>query len=189
MDGYQATHIIRDELHISTPIIAMTAHALAGEKERCIQAGMNDYLSKPFKESDLLVKIKRWVKDDDTDETDEDKRMIDLSFLMQQTKSNRTFILEMINIFKEQNPKDIVVLQEAISNGDFSLIYKTTHSLRNAIGFFGLTNSIGNELVTMERLSRSNSNLDEIKHYFDKVRTVCKQAVSELEAIDVAELL
>lgn len=189
MDGYQATHIIRDELHIYTPIIAMTAHALAGEKERCIQSGMNDYLSKPFKESDLLSKITRWVKDEGTNESSEDKRMIDLSFLMQQTKSNRTFILEMINIFKEQNPKDIVVLQDAINKGDFTLIYKTTHSLRNAIGFFGLINSIGNELVTMERLSRSNSNLDEIKQYFDKVKTVCKQAVSELATIDVAELL
>ncbi len=53
MDGYTATSVIRNELNLQLPIIAMTAHAMMGEKEKCLQLGMNDYLSKPLKETIL----------------------------------------------------------------------------------------------------------------------------------------
>jgi signal transduction histidine kinase/CheY-like chemotaxis protein len=53
MDGYTTTSVIRNELHSQIPIIAMTAHAMMGEKEKCIQFGMNDYISKPLKETIL----------------------------------------------------------------------------------------------------------------------------------------
>jgi signal transduction histidine kinase/ActR/RegA family two-component response regulator len=53
MDGYSATQVIRNELFSDVPIIAMTAHAMMGEKEKCIQLGMNDYVSKPLKETIL----------------------------------------------------------------------------------------------------------------------------------------
>ena len=54
LDGYKAATKIRGELNLDTPIIAMTAHVMQGEREKCIGYGMNDYISKPFKESDLL---------------------------------------------------------------------------------------------------------------------------------------
>lgn len=53
MDGYTATGVIRNELHLNVPIIAMTAHAMMGEKEKCLLLGMNDYISKPLKETIL----------------------------------------------------------------------------------------------------------------------------------------
>jgi signal transduction histidine kinase len=53
MDGYTATTVIRNELKLQIPIIAMTAHAMMGEKEKCLQLGMNDYISKPLKETIL----------------------------------------------------------------------------------------------------------------------------------------
>lgn len=53
MDGYTATAVIRNELRLQIPIIAMTAHAMMGEKEKCLQLGMNDYISKPLKETVL----------------------------------------------------------------------------------------------------------------------------------------
>ncbi len=53
LDGYRAARKIRDELKLDIPIIAMTAHVMTGEKEKCMSYGMNDYISKPFIESDL----------------------------------------------------------------------------------------------------------------------------------------
>ncbi|MBV8254818.1 MAG: PAS domain S-box protein [Chitinophaga sp.] len=56
MDGYEATRLIRKN-GITTPIIAMTASALKGEKERCLETGMNDYISKPYEQEELYTKI------------------------------------------------------------------------------------------------------------------------------------
>jgi CheY-like chemotaxis protein len=62
IDGYEATRRIRLlPLHNDVPIIALTANALHGDREACIEAGMNDYLAKPFKRSDLLQILQRWV--------------------------------------------------------------------------------------------------------------------------------
>ncbi len=57
MDGYAATKYIRNEMHLSIPIIAMTASALKGEKTKCLEIGMNDYLSKPFDFTFLYKRI------------------------------------------------------------------------------------------------------------------------------------
>ena len=57
MNGFDATQKIRDELHIETPIIACTAHSLVGEKEKSIKIGMNDYITKPYSEEELINTI------------------------------------------------------------------------------------------------------------------------------------
>ena len=57
MNGYDAVNIIRNELKNTIPIIAMTAHAMAGEREKCLDLGMNDYISKPINATQLFEKI------------------------------------------------------------------------------------------------------------------------------------
>ncbi len=190
MDGYQATCYIRDELHISTPIIAMTAHVLAGEKEKCMQMGMNDYLSKPFKENELLVKMSRWFSEKSAsgNMNYHEGKVIDFSFLMEQTKNNSAFIAEMISIYQQQNPQDILTLENAIVESDFSKIYKTAHALRNMIGFFGLTNFIGDELLLIEKLAKSSVDIITIKQKFDKVKRICQRALIEMKTMDTTNI-
>ena len=64
MDGYEATAIIRNKLKNPIPIIATTAHAFAGEREKCLTAGMNDYIPKPLQEDAVLAMIQKYIKMD-----------------------------------------------------------------------------------------------------------------------------
>lgn len=184
MDGCLATCIIRNELKLTTPIIAMTAHALDGEKEKCIREGMNDYLAKPFKEEDLLQKIAAWPPKGKTEPLTR-RNLIDLSFLKQQTRGNESFIMEMAELYKKEAPANVELLRVAIANKNFDTVYKTAHLIRNMIGFFGLQTLIGMELLEIENSARAQGNIDEIGTLFIKVETICQQALSELEQMNL----
>jgi signal transduction histidine kinase/DNA-binding response OmpR family regulator len=190
MDGYQTAKAIREELKITTPVIATTAHALSGEKEKCIQAGMNDYLSKPFKETDLLNKIASWAqrKEQTFTETGEDITSavgIDLSFLLAQTRNNKSFVGEMINIFKEQNPKDLAALKIAIERADYKAIYKAAHTVRNGIVFFGLSRIIGDNLLHIEKMALANEAASNMTQHLEKIIEVCNAAVLKLDNLNL----
>jgi signal transduction histidine kinase/DNA-binding response OmpR family regulator len=182
MDGCQATKIIRNELHLDTPIIAMTAHALNDEKEICMKQGMNDYLAKPFMESDLLFRIRKWSRPDSTALQGKDK-LIDLSFLMKQTGNNQAFVIEMITLFIDQNPVDMALLHHAIDSNDFVAVCRITHALRNSVGFFGLLPVIGDELLTIEMLSRESRDMNRIKGLYQKVNVTCIEALATLKEL------
>lgn len=61
MNGLEATRHIRQDLHLTTPIIALTANTSKGDRDSCIAAGMDDYLTKPFQPADLLEKIEAHI--------------------------------------------------------------------------------------------------------------------------------
>jgi two-component system, sensor histidine kinase and response regulator len=66
-DGYEATRLIReDPRHRNLPIIAMTAHAMKGDREKCLTAGMNDYVSKPIDTEHLFAALAKWIKPKDS---------------------------------------------------------------------------------------------------------------------------
>ena len=62
MDGYEATQFIREHLTHQPIVIAMTANAMPEDKENCLKAGMNDYLSKPMKIGDIMDVLEKWGK-------------------------------------------------------------------------------------------------------------------------------
>jgi len=61
VDGFEATRRIRADGLTELPVIALTANAMAGDREHCIAAGMNDYLSKPFTRDALAAMVRRWL--------------------------------------------------------------------------------------------------------------------------------
>jgi hypothetical protein len=94
----------------------------------------------------------------------------------------------MIGIFVEQTPLQIQALQKAIGALDYLTVYKTTHTLRNTIGFFGLVEHVGEQLLDMEKMSRAADGMDRIEAHFSKVQPVLEEAVRELRSMDISTL-
>lgn len=140
MDGLQATEIIRKSTSKTLPIIALTALAIKGDKEKCKQAGMNDYLSKPFEETDLINMMCRWlnkskvksIKAEPKKSKNTDK-LYSLSGLENIARGDRSFIAEMVQIFIEQSHLSIEQINEAFAKTDLESIKKIAHRLKPAI--------------------------------------------------------
>jgi len=192
LDGYRAASKIREELRITTPIIAMTAHVMAGEREKCISYGMNDYITKPFKENDLyqlIIKylpskfaqsIEKDAKEAVQKRAKENKQVCDLSYLNEIAKEKKSFLIEMIEIFIDQNKLDLKILEEAIQENNFEMISSIAHKMKTSIRFVGLSKLIEENLDVMENIPEESHTMEFIKKNFKKVKKVCEKAQLEL---------
>lgn len=154
-DGYQTTQYIRNEMNLNIPIIAMTAHSLVGEQNRCYDTGMNGYVPKPFKQQVLLEAIKSVMSKDVVNVT---KRKIDFSYLNEMALGNPNFIQEMINLFIEKIPNQVIQLQQAVNKNDNDNVKKLAHNMKSSLDIFmlkDLTNSLSiiEEEAELEKLS------------------------------------
>ncbi|WP_431241350.1 ATP-binding protein [Flavobacterium sp. P21] len=135
-DGYQTTEYIRNEMKSDIPIIAMTAHSLVGEQERCYKVGMNAYVPKPFKQAVLLKAIKT-VMSPDADHGR--RRIIDFSILDEMACGNPDFRKEMIDLFIEKIPSQTVQLEEAFKNEEYDVAKKLAHNMKSSLDIFMLS--------------------------------------------------
>ncbi|MEN2412270.1 GAF domain-containing hybrid sensor histidine kinase/response regulator [Flavobacterium mesophilum] len=135
-DGYQTTEHIRNEMNLNIPIIAMTAHSLVGEQERCYKSGMNAYVPKPFKQAALLKAIKT-VMSQDPDQVK--RRYIDFSILDEMACGNPDFRKEMIDLFIEKIPAQTESLVEAFKNEEYDITKKLAHNMKSSTDIFMLT--------------------------------------------------
>lgn len=148
MDGYQATLAIRNDLKLQIPIIAMTAHSLIGEKEKCMEIGMNDYVGKPFTQEDLYSKICSNLLNTSNPSGDSSTNSpvqlntnldsINLNFLKEFSEGNKQFEKEMIELFLDQVPKDIADLDKAFKESDTLVIKQIAHKLKPSMSLLGL---------------------------------------------------
>lgn len=139
-DGYQTTHYIRNKMNLDIPIIAMTAHSLVGEQERCYKEGMNAYVTKPFKQATLLEAIKKVTTKDSTIVP---KRKIDLSFIDEVSSGDIHFRQDMIDLFLEKIPNEIIQLSEAINNNEIDTVKRLSHNMKSSLDIFMLKDLSG----------------------------------------------
>ncbi len=190
MDGYVASRKIRDEIKSIVPIIAMTAHIMPGEKEKCMSFGMNDYISKPFKEIELYNIISKYLNEEiqlkkTPIELTEEKEnystiKINLDELRELAKGDKIFMKEMIELFLEQNPLDIKEIGNAIKENDFDTIQAISHRMKTSVGFMGLRPLL-KPLSTMETTAETKQGMETIVNAFNEVKTVSENAVTELK--------
>ncbi len=147
MDGYEATCQIRREFpepvsHI--PIIAMTAHAFGSDVTRCMSAGMNDYISKPFKAVDLYEKIMKYAvhpaetKVISLNPLDANHK-IDLSAISELGKDDVEFINELVQVFDKQTPAFIEKLRAYTKSRNYEAIRSLCHQIKSSYGILKIS--------------------------------------------------
>ncbi len=143
MDGYEATGIIRarDGESKHTIIIAMTAHSMQGDRERCIEAGMDDYLPKPINQPEMFNVIGKWTngKTDFAEsgflhEEIEKESPVNLKSAMTRFRNDKGFFKEMVVEFLNYVPEQIKVLEDATSSEDAEGVQRNAHSIKGAAG-------------------------------------------------------
>ncbi|TDX86545.1 hybrid sensor histidine kinase/response regulator [Epilithonimonas xixisoli] len=173
MDGYVATQTIREELKLNTPIIAMTAHALAGERERCMSRGMNEYISKPIKEDELFKLISNFgLKENEKAETKAEEivsnyEFIDLTYLKSISNEDKDFEKTVTQQFLDKVPTHLQELKMAYENKDFKLLKLRAHDLKSSVAIMGLLTLLEEKLdileLTTEENTASQLALEEVK--------------------------
>lgn len=158
MDGYEATRAIRDgragESMREIPIVAMTANAMRGDREKCLNAGMDDYLSKPVSPEQLLSKLQEWIfsegslagsKQDqpsagevlvNTDEiaVDNDDPIWDKPSALQRMMNDEDLLMQLLEAFIEEVPVRTAALQTAAETGDDDALIHNAHAVKGVAG-------------------------------------------------------
>jgi PAS domain S-box-containing protein len=213
MDGLEATQRIRELEEATgrhTTIVAMTAHALAGDRERCLAAGMDDYLSKPVRRSELKAALERHgeiKRDSVADSSAKSKRadpesdfavpgasrsgepLVDIDHLRDVTNNEPARMRRLIDIYLTQAAPMLNELDAAIQAKTGGDVARIAHKL------VGSSVSCGVETFTqplreLERLGREGdltgapALLDDLRHKFPRVRSVFTQFVQTLQSSD-----
>lgn len=173
MDGYQATQQIRHTLGLSIPIVAMTAHALAGEREKCLRLGMNDYIAKPFREQELLQIIGRFTRKPGQNERLE----MDRAYLQETTLGNIQYQQELAGIFLSQAPKDLDAITSALSTAQLEEAARAAHNMKSTVGYMGFAQNIGRQLASFEQDCKDKKDLSYLLHSRDEIAASTHQAM------------
>jgi PAS domain S-box-containing protein len=193
MGGIEATQIIRKELKSTIPIIALTANAISGESEKCLKAGMNEFISKPFTDVELINKIAKLIninpKTNATEELNinsENKMDNDLQTplyslhkLQAMSRGNDDFVKKLTELFKEETPKSITLLNEYLNSKDYERIKAIAHKIKPSINMMEM-NSIKNEIQLIEDYAGELVNLEQLPELINKVTLVCNTVIKEL---------
>jgi PAS domain S-box-containing protein len=147
LDGLAATRQIRQrELESGrgghVPIIAMTARAMAGDRERCIEAGMDDYLSKPVDSAQLREMLARY-------QADSGQQVLDWRGALQRLDGDAELLLELAALFVRDGPQLWRELGDALASGDRAHGQRAVHSLKGVLVNFGAARA----LAAAEQLS------------------------------------
>jgi CheY-like chemotaxis protein len=133
VDGFQATRLIRAEersLAGRTPIIGLTAHAMKGDREECLEAGMDDYVPKPVRAEALYATVEHWLPGGGG------APAINLNDALQAVNSDRGFLADLAAQFTRDYPASKANLQAALDRQDWQQVERIAHSLKSVVGIF-----------------------------------------------------
>ena len=202
MDGYEATCYIRQELkQKDLPIIALTAHAMTSEQEKCIQNGMNDYVTKPINAKELYESLIRWIKPGNRkipernrpcEENDsyvilpENLPEIDIQKGIARVGGRKSFYLGLLKALPTKYATIVEDIQRALDKNDFIFIQRTAHTMKGVAGNLGAENlqMISKDLEIAAK-EKNNDELPRLVNNLESVLTKVLQSVSSIQFPDV----
>jgi two-component system, sensor histidine kinase and response regulator len=202
MDGFEATRRIR-ELEEGTgrhiTIVAVTAHAMADDRERCLAAGMDDYVSKPLRKEDLLRALNGAVVEGDEDETDSpiptgprpasQELLVDIDQLRDVTDDEPDRMQQLIDLYLTQAVPMLDGLNEAIQTNSSGDVARIAHKLVGSSVSCGVA-AFTQPLRELERLghagdlSGAHALFDDVRQKFPRVQSFFTQFVQTLQSSD-----
>jgi len=187
MGGIEATEIIRNELNITTPIIALTANAFKTEIDKCRKAGMDDYLAKPFDESILIETIakhsvnkKVFVPKSAVSQASSTDKLYNLTSLTNTSRGNQEFVAIMIAIFVEQTSEVIEKVIAALLLDDFMEVSRLFHKIRPSVESLGIITII-KEIKLLEKIAQETTDKEQISVLFEVIKDVLEKVVIQLQ--------
>jgi PAS domain S-box-containing protein len=144
MDGFEATKLLREQLRLTTPIIALTASAINGEKQKCLAAGMNDYLTKPFYEEELLMLVHDWVLGAHSTSESGEVSTVSTSMPVPGAPTVALYKLDMLLDTARGNQKFVAMMIQTFINGTYAALRDLSHALE--IGNTAALQSIAHKL-------------------------------------------
>ncbi len=146
MSGLEATAAIRQkekELGRRSPIVAMTAHAMEGDREKCLSAGMDHYVTKPIDQKKLFDAIESYGNSRASSEPDKMENAVkeelafDTSVVLKRVDGDRDLLREVAGLFFEDTPRLMTDIRKAIDCADAQALERSAHTLKGSVGNFG----------------------------------------------------
>ncbi|NYE60187.1 signal transduction histidine kinase/ligand-binding sensor domain-containing protein/DNA-binding response OmpR family regulator/HPt (histidine-containing phosphotransfer) domain-containing protein [Duganella sp. 1224] len=199
MDGYQATALIRrNERHAALPIIAMTAHAVAGYRERCLERGMNDYVTKPIDPDTLYAVLATWVQPDlgRAEAADSERPLrpaapvtpragIDMEAAMERLGGHGALLVQLLGLFAHDFESSLRQIHDAVHAGELARAADLVHRVRGAAGNLSATGLFASAGALEERLRAEPQSLAELLRAFvDDFNLVMNSARTAVEATE-----
>src|SRR5450432_1113385 len=188
MDGYTATLKIRNELGMNIPIIAMTAHAMTGEREKCLCYGMNEYIPKPIREKELFQMMKNLlkpngggadVKNENSNNPVRSGDFLNLDYLKEVSGGNAAFEISMIEQVLRQVPGELAAMQEAYDTANHPELIHNAHNLKTSVAFMGLAKDLDRHLNYIESNAGIQNVNDNVGEKIKNVNNICQEVFRE----------
>jgi len=164
MDGFEATRIIRDQektTGVHLLIIAMTAHAMKGDRERCLAGGMDQYVAKPIQPEELFAAIESLdptaqIIHSVTIPGSEPLKVIDIPAALARLDGDMELLAELAGLFIQESPKLLSAIQQAIEQDDAQGLERAAHALKGSVGNFAIPTAV-KAALTLETMGREGN--------------------------------